>query len=377
MSEIQEVVKRTMVKEKIEQLQKLRTISDRRLGINKKMREVKERKKEVERQVSRRVNCFLYPLVFVFIGLFIFFSILVAGAVTFPNKIAETDVTLFYDQSQLTMASNLMSSISYTCKAFNISSCTDEKIWADFFLFTSEKNLMYEKRETSHNKFQLRNGKYWTKDYFIRKGMQLWSNFCLISNIPTAAVRLYVSKGSYDLNNFALRSDMSDIFYTEYRVTKNKTCYNFSLLPDNAHPRNTIIFANKGGPPVFVNASFILHSTAFMTSKAVHTCRNTSYCHIPHSVAAKFVVMTFNTSDPEEFLHHLNYLDCIVEKLYVFLLWGGLFVASILLFTMACVCTCRKIFPQIDECFKEQFDSLDRELLLAQQSESETQLLRA
>ena len=88
--------------------------------------------------------------------------------------------------------------------------------------------------------------------------------------------------------------------------------------------------------------------------------------------------MTFNTTEPEDLANDLaNHLECIVEKLYDYLLWGGLFVANIILFTVACVCARRKIFPQFNKCFKEQFDSLDREVLLAQQSESDTQLLQA
>ena len=355
-----------MVEEKNEEVQRKHRIA-----------EVMERKAGVEQKVNAGKCCCFCPLALIFVGLCVFFITAAIITAEFPNNLTQNNVPSFYDQSQLILASNLSSVIP--CKALSITSWTGKKtVWADFFLFASRENLKYDKRETSHNKLKLRTDKYWSKSFVIRKGTYLSSNFCLISN-SSAAIRLYVSEGSDGLDDFTYWPDTDTMYleYTEYRVT-NIACYNFTLFPDSLFSKNTIIFANKGGPPVFVNASFVLHSTAFMTSKAIHTCRNTSYCRIPYSVAATFVVMTFNTTDPEDLANDLaNRLECIVEKLYDYLLWGGLFVANIILFTVACVCARRKIFPQFNKCFKEQFDSIDRELLLAQQSESDTQLLQA
>ena len=357
LSEIQEVVTRKMVEE------------------NKEKQQRKHRIAEVEHKIRLSKACCFCPVVLIFVGLCIYFVVATIITANFPNTVTDRNVPSFCAQSKLILASNLSS--VFPCKALSI--WTDMKVLADFFLFASRENLKYDKRETSHNKVQLRTDKYWSKSFVIRKGMYLSSNFCLISN-SSAAIRLYISKGIYDLNYFTSlwpHTDMGSREYTEYRAT-NKACYSFTLFPDILDAKKFIVFANKGGPLVFVNASFVLHSTAFMTSNAVHTCRNTSYCRIPHSIAAKFVVMTFNTTEPEDLANDLaNRLECIVEKLYAYLLWGGLFVANIILFTVTCVCARRKIFPQFNKCFKEQFDSIDREVLLAQQSESDTQLLQA
>ena len=179
-------------------------------------------------RAGKRKACCFGPIVLVFIGLCIYFSISTFRTANSLDSLTVTQVRYFYDQSHLFVASNITSGL---CKALNISSRADKKVLADFFLFASGR----------------------------------------------------------------------DVF----------------------------------------------SSTALITSKAIHTCRNTRYCRIPYSVAAKFVVITFNTTDPVEFARDLaNHLECNVEKLYDYFLWGGLLVANFILFTIAYVCARRKIFPQ-------------------------------
>ena len=105
---------------------------------------------------------------------------------------------------------------------------------------------------------------------------------------------------------------------------------------------------------------FLFPSNWDFSYSTVYTCRNTSYCRIPHSAAAEFVLIRFNTTDPEKLNSYLRDLKCIVTKHYGYLLWGGLLVANIILFIVACVLTRRKIFPRF---LRKELRSVKRELL--------------